>query len=136
MTRTRSRRRSAARQSAWWVQLLKGWAAALVVTLAGVMIFALLLQWLRPSDQAVRVVNQVLKLASVAVGVWVAVGRGGEGGLIRGAAVGLLYMLAGVAAYALLSHQAASLTSYLADLGMGVAGGGLVGMILSNISAK
>ena len=38
--------------------------------------------------------------------------------------------------YALLSGQQASFSSYLADLAMGVAGGGIVGMILSNISAK
>ena len=42
----------------------------------------------------------------------------------------------GVALYALLSGQQASFSSYLADLAMGVAGGGIVGMILSNISAK
>ena len=59
-----------------------------------------------------------------------------EKGLIRGAAVGLCYMGLGVALYALLSGQQASFSSYLADLAMGVAGGGIVGMILSNISAK
>ena len=50
------------------------------------------------------------------------------------AAVGLLYMALGVALYALLSGQQASATAYLADLGMGVAAGGVVGMILSNLS--
>ena len=45
-------------------------------------------------------------------------------------------MAAGVALYALLSGQSAPMTAYLADLGMGVAGGGIVGLILSNISPK
>ena len=45
-------------------------------------------------------------------------------------------MAAGVALYALLSGQSAPVTAYLADLGMGVAGGGIVGLILSNISPK
>ena len=61
---------------------------------------------------------------------------GGERSLIQGALLGLLYMALGVAAYALLSGQQAPMTAYLADLGMGVAGGGIVGMILSNISPK
>lgn len=122
-------------QSAW-LRILKGMGAAVLVTLIGVAVFALIMQWVKPSDGAVRIFNQVLKLAAIAVGVWVAVGRGGEGGLWRGAAVGLLYMALGVAAYAILSGQQASLSSYLADLGMGIAGGGIVGMILSNISPK
>lgn len=118
------------------LSLLKGLGAAALVTLAGVVVFALLMQWIKPTEGLVRVVNQVLKLLSIAAGVWVAVGPGGQGGLIRGALVGLGYMLIGVAVYALLSRQAAPAASYLADLGMGVAGGGMVGMIVSNISPK
>ena len=115
---------------------MKGLGACILTTLTGVVVFALLMQWIRPSEQVVRLFNQVLKLVSIAVGVWCCVGRGGEGGLLRGALVGLLYMALGVAVYALLSGQQAPLTAYLADLGMGVAGGGIVGMILSNISSK
>lgn len=116
--------------------LLKGLGASALVTLAGVVVFALLMQWIKPTEGLVRIVNQVLKLLSIATGVWVAVGPGGQGGLLRGALVGLGYMLLGVALYALLSRQAASASSYLADLGMGVAGGGIVGMIVSNISSR
>ena len=114
--------------------LLKGLGAALLVSLAGVMLFALLMQWLRPADGTVRIFNQVLKLASIAVGVGVAVGRGQEGGLLRGAFIGGVYMALGVGVYALLSGQSSPWTAYLADLGMGVAGGGIVGMILSNLT--
>jgi len=115
-----------------WMRILKGLGAALLVTVAGVAVFALLMQWLRPAEGMVRIVNQVLKLASVGVGVYVAVGRGREGGLIKGALVGLLYMAVGVGVYALLSGQGASASAYLADLGMGIAGGGIIGMLLSN----
>ena len=119
-----------------WMRILKGLGAALLVTVAGVAVFALLMQWLRPTEAVVRIVNQVLKLVSIGAGVYVAVGRGCEGGLLKGALVGLLYMATGVGMYALLSGQGASTSAYLADLGMGVAGGGIIGMILSNISPK
>lgn len=135
MSQARMRRRSGMKSNQW-LNILKGLGASMLVTLAGVVLFALLMQWIKPTEGAVRIFNQVLKLLSIAVGVWVAVGRGCEGGLLRGAAVGLAYMALGVALYALLSGQQAPLTSYLADLGMGVAGGGIVGMILSNISPK
>ena len=134
MSQTRVRRHRGGVKNNQWTQLLKGLGISALVTLAGVLIFALLMQWIKPSEGVVRIFNQVLKLVSIAAGVWVAVGRGGQGGLLRGAALGLGYMLIGVALYALLSGQQAPFTSYLADLGMGVAGGGIVGMILSNIT--
>ena len=117
-------------------RLLRGLGVSILTTLVGVALFSLLMQWVKPSDGAIRVFNQVLKLLSIALGVWSAVGRGGEKGLMRGAAVGLGYMGLGVALYAILSGQQAAFSSYVADLAMGVAGGGIVGMILSNISAK
>lgn len=134
--RTAPRRRKGGVGASLWFRLAKGLAAALLTTVAGVAIFALLMQWIKPAEDAVRVFNQVLKLLSIAAGVFVAVGRGGDGGLLRGAIVGLCYMALGVALYALLSGQSAPFTAYLADLGMGVAGGGIVGMILSNLSKK
>ena len=119
-----------------WLRLIRGLGVSVLVTIAGVAIFALLMQWIRPEDGTVRIFNQVLKLLAIAVGVWIAVGRGNEGGLLRGAFVGGVYMALGVGVYALLSGQSLSWTACLADLGMGVAGGGIVGMILSNLSAR
>ncbi len=114
-----------------YMRMLKGLGAALITTVIGVAAFALLMQFIRPDAGVVRLINQVLKLVSIGVGTYTAVGRHGEGGLIRGAAVGLVYMAVGVAVYALLSGQDAPLTAYVADLAMGIAGGGIVGMLLS-----
>ena len=116
-----------------WMHISKGLGMALLVTVAGVAVFALLMQWIRPTENVVRVINQVLKLASVGAGVYVAVGRGCEGGLLKGVLVGVLYMVIGVGVYALLSGQCAPMSAYLADVAMGAAGGGIVGMILSNL---
>lgn len=131
-----AKRRSGKARGGIWPRIIKGLVVSVVVTLAGVLVFALLMQWLKPSDEVVRVFNQVLKLLAIVAGVWACVGKGGEKGLLRGAAVGLLYMAAGVAVYALLSGQQLPATAYLADLGMGVAGGGITGMILSNLVKK
>ena len=135
-TKTAPRRRATVRTQGTWGRIFKGLIVAVAVSAGGILLFALLMQWLKPSDGVIRVFNQVLKLVSIVAGVWSAVGRGGEKGLIRGAAVGLLYMGLGVSLYALLTGQNLPATSYLGDLGMGVAGGGLTGMILSNLSAK
>lgn len=135
-TRAAAHRKHTHRNTKGVGRLLRGLGVSILTTLVGVALFSLLMQWAKPSDGAIRVFNQVLKLLSIALGVWSAVGRGGEKGLMRGAAVGLGYMGLGVALYAILSGQQAAFSSYLADLAMGVAGGGIVGMILSNISAK
>ena len=130
------KRRSGRRTKGGWAKILKGLGVAILATGVMVLVFSLLMQWLKPSDGAIRIVNQVIKLASILLGCWVCVGRGGENGLICGACVGLLYMGLGVAVYGLLTGQQASLTAYLADLGMGVAGGGIMGMILSNLAPR
>ena len=110
--------------------------AAMLTTIIVVAVFALLMQWVKPTEDTVRIFNQLLKVVSVAIGTYIAVGRGQEGGLLRGALIGLLYMALGVAAYALLSGQGAPWTAYLADLAMGTATGGIIGAIVSNISGK
>ena len=135
-TRAAAHRKHTHRNTKGVGRLLRGLGVSILTTLVGVALFSLLMQWVKPSDGAIRVFNQVLKLLSIALGVWSAVGRGGEKGLMRGAAVGLGYMGLGVALYAILSGQQTAFSSYMADLAMGVAGGGIVGMILSNISAK
>lgn len=119
-----------------WMRLLKGLGAALLASLAGVAVFALLMQWIRPSDGVVRIFNQVLKLVSIGFGVFVGVGRGQDGGLLRGALLGLVYMALGVGVYALLTGCSPSASAWLADLGMGVAGGGIVGMLLTGMSPR
>ena len=107
--------------------LLKGLGIAILITLCGVAIFALLMQWIRPSDTVIRIFNQLLKLSAISAGIVAASPRGGS--VLRCMLIGLIYMLLGVALYALLSGQSAPLTAYLADIGMGVACGGLVGLL-------
>ena len=117
-------------------RLLWGFLCALAATVLGVALFALVLRVWPLSSGAITTVNQLLKLAAILVGALAAVGRGGERGAMRGATVGLLYMGLGVALYGLLSGQQLGFAGYAADIGMGVAAGGLCGMILSNLPAK
>lgn len=124
------RRRSRRRQASPWTRLLRGLLMSVGVTLAAVLLFALLMQWLRPDDTVIRVVNQLIKLASIFAGVWMMLRRGGERGLLWGALLGLFYMAIGVGLYALLSGQQLPFTAYLSDIAMGIAGGGISGALL------
>lgn len=112
-----------------WLPVVRGVLLAVALTAGLVAVFALLISLFTFSDSAVRAVNQLIKLLAIFFGARSAVRPGSHRAIVRGAAVGLLYMAAGVLVYALLTGQPVSAYAYLADLAMGVAAGGLVGML-------
>lgn len=114
----------------------RGLLTSVALTVLGVVVFALLIRWLNLTDTVVSVLNQALKLVSIFVGTRACVGIGGSSGVFKGATVGILYMMLGIVAYAFLSGLTLVPSAYLADLGMGVAAGGLCGMIMSNMKPK
>ena len=130
----RTMRRSArrARSGGALSAVLRGVLVAAAVTVLGVVLFALLLNWWDASDRAITAINQVVKFVSILAGVVSALNGQTQGGTARGVCVGFLYMALGILCYCLLMGENPSLTSYLADLGMGVASGGLFGMILTS----
>lgn len=112
-----------------WQLILRGVIVSIICTVLLVVIFALLISLFDFSDGLIHLVNQIIKVVSIGVGVFFTVYPGSERGLIRGALVGLIYMAAGVAVYALLTGQKIGLGGYLADILMGVAAGGLIGLL-------
>lgn len=112
-----------------WQLLLRGVILAIVCTVVLVVIFALLISLFDFSDGLIHTINQIIKIVSIGVGVFFSVYPGSEKGLIRGALVGLIYMAAGVVLYAVLTGQELGLSGYLADILMGVAAGGLIGLL-------
>ena len=128
---TPRRRRSRRSRASLWGLIVRGLLVAISVTLACVLLFALLMQWLKPDDSVIRIVNQLIKLVSIFAGVRAILNRGSENGLLYGAILGLCYMALGVGLYALLSGQHVPWTSYLSDIAMGIAGGGIAGALIS-----
>ena len=124
------RRRSRRRHSTMWAQLLRGLLFSICTTLVCILVFALLMQWIRPSDNAIRIINQLIKLFSIFIGARFMLRGDPEKGLVNGALLGLCYMALGVGLYALLSGQQLPFAAYLSDIAMGVAGGGIFGAIL------
>ena len=111
--------------------VLRGVLVAASLTVLAIIFFALVLNWWDASDRAITAINQVVKFAAILAGVTTAL-SGGEGGALRGCCVGFLYMALGIICYCLLMGNAPQLHGYLADLGMGIAAGGLFGMILTS----
>lgn len=109
----------------WWMGVL----VAVGATVAAVAVFAVLLGLIDMEDGVIRIVNQVIKVGAICAGVCWSVKRNDGAGIRRGALIGLLYMAVGVLLYAALSSQHLTVMGYLIDLLMGVAAGGLCGML-------
>ena len=109
--------------------ILRGILVSIAATALLVVVFALTLSFVNLSDSVVHAVNQLIKLAAVYAGVHTAVHPGDKQGLIRGVIVGAVYMAAGVAVYALLTAQHITFSAWAADVLMGIAAGGIMGLL-------
>ena len=116
--------------------LLQGILISVAATAAAVILFAIIIGLTDVSDGVIRIVNQIIKIGAIFLGVRAIVPRGSEDGVRKGALLGLIYMGVGVLIYALLSGQKLTLMGYTIDLLMGLAAGGLSGMILGSMSRK
>lgn len=123
-------RRSTGKGTALW----RGLLLSILVTVVAVIVFALIVGLTDMSDGVIQVVNQLIKVLAIFLGVRTVVPRGAENCIRRGALLGLIYMGAGVLLYALLSGQKLTPMGYLTDVLMGVASGGLSGMVLGSMA--
>ena len=115
---------------------MKGLLVSVAVTVAAVVIFAVVIGLTDLPDSVIRIVNQVIKVGAVFAGVYAAVPKGSDNAIRKGVVIGLVYMGAGVLLYALLSGQQLTVISWLLDILMGIAAGGLSGMIVGSMQGK
>jgi len=71
--------------------VLRGVLVAAAITVIGVAVFALILNWWNASDRAITAVNQVVKFVSILAGVTTAMRAGESGGAMRGACRAAVY---------------------------------------------
>ena len=113
--------------------LLKGLLAAIALTLVLMTALAAAVVFLRISDGWLRALNQLLKVAAILTGVYLAVGRGGQRGFITGMALAMLYMVLGYAGYILLGGGAYDTADMLGEILPGAAIGSIAGATLANL---
>ena len=125
-------KRSTGNKTALW----RGLLLSIAVTVAAVILFAVIIGLMDVNDGVIRIVNQLIKAGAIFMGVRAIVPRGDESGIRRGALLGLLYMGIGVLVYALLTRQQITVWGYVIDVLMGIAAGGLSGMLLGSLRTK
>ena len=112
-------------------QIVKAAAAAVIISLAFVLIFTLIIQLFSLPLDAVKPVNQVFKIISIAAGGLIFIR--GEKGLIKGAIYGLAAVLVTYLLYGLLSGSLAVSWKFAIEILLGVVAGGISGIIAVNI---
>ena len=112
-------------------QIVKAAAAAVIISLAFVLIFTLIIQLFSLPLDAVKPVNQVFKIISIAAGGLIFIR--GEKGLIKGAIYGLAAVLVTNILYGLISGSLAVSWKFAIEILLGVVAGGISGIIAVNI---
>lgn len=113
--------------------LVRGVLAAAAITLLGMLILSAAIIFVGMSDGLIKVFNQILKIAAVALGAYLGVGRGGERGLMTGAGIGAVYAVVGYLMYALLGDNSFRVPELLGELLISVAAGATAGAVYANL---
>lgn len=116
--------------------VLKGLASAVGATLIGMLIMTAAVIFLGMSDAAIRAANQFLKISAVFLGTFLAVGRGGERGLVTGAALGIIYAFAGYMLYICLGGGVFDPAALMGEMTICLAAGGACGVMCANMKKR
>lgn len=118
------------------IRVARGVLVASAVTLVGMAGFAALVIYAGLNESALTALNQALKLVSVALGTLFAVGIGGEKGLVTGALVGMLYILAGYGFYSLIDGSETRAAVIAIEELAGALAGGIAGAVSANLRPR
>ena len=116
--------------------LAKGLIAAVLVTLLGMLLMAAAVIFIGMGDGAIRILNQFLKIIAVFIGTFLAVGRGGERGLVTGAGLGALYAAAGYVLYICLGDTPFDIVTLMGEMTICAAAGAVTGVICANMKKR
>lgn len=118
------------------LRLIKGVLVAAGITIAAMLLLAALLLVLPMQDHLLRILNQLIKLGSIAAGVSAAVPRGSRRGLATGTAVSLIYIISGYGLYVLLGGAGFHVSDLLGEMLLAAAVGAVTGSIRANLPER
>ena len=102
MDNTVAKNRTSGGAKGFFLSVTRGVLVALSVSLGLILLFAVLLKFFDLSDMAIKIINQVIKILSVALGVMVSLKKDREKGVLRGLLVGVLYTVVSYLVFSLL----------------------------------
>ncbi len=112
-------------------QVIMAAAAAVVISLVFVLAFTLIIQLFSLSTAAVKPVNQVFKIISIAAGGLIFIR--GDKGLVKGLIHGLIAVIITYLLYGLIAQSLSISWKFAIEILLGIVAGGISGVIAVNI---
>lgn len=113
------------------VQIVKAVLAAVIISLAFVLIFTVVIQLFSLPTSAIKPVNQVFKVIAIAAGGLIFIR--GDGGLLKGIIYGIAAVIVTYFIYAAISSSLSVSWKFIFEILLGAAAGGISGIIAVNI---
>jgi len=115
------------------LKILKAVIIAMLVSLAGILIMAFVVQWLSIDARFISIINQVIKGVAILTACFIALKRTKNGAFV-GLAVGLIYIALAFVVFSLLDNNTWSLgLTLFNDVILGAITGFIAGIITVNI---
>jgi len=112
--------------------ILRGLLIALLVNVVAVLLIAVVVKYTGVDQTVATIINQVVKVLSIAIGALVGF-RSGRHGLLLGAILGTLYTVLGFATFSLLAGKSLFEGVTVFDFLIGVASGIFSGVLAVNV---
>lgn len=112
--------------------IIKGVTLALISSIFGVLLFATVLKFCDMSDTTIKIINQIIKVASILFGCIIGLKKNGKFGLYKGIVVGLLYSILAFLIFSILNQEFVFNASIVFDTLFGGIVGGICGIIVVN----
>ena len=115
-------------------QIAKAVAAAVIISLVFVLAFTVIIQLFSLPVSAVKPVNQVFKVLSIAAGGLIFIR--GEHGLVKGLIYGVIAVIITYFLYAAIAGSISISWKFIIELILGAVAGGVAGIIAVNIKRR
>lgn len=111
----------------------KGVLTAVCFSVVAVLLFAVIYKFVDISDVAIKVINQIIKVMSIALGVHVSLKHDKSRGALKGALIGALYMLLAYTIFSILVATFSFSLSIIFDILFSVLVGVICGAFMANL---
>ncbi len=116
-----------------FLNILKGAVVSISITLVLILIFALFVRFFNVPDGYIFPINQVIKMISIFVGLWIMFKSGREKGFLKGLILGIIYFVLSFLIFSILQKSFSFSLNNFYDLLLTTFMSGLLGIILVNI---
>lgn len=123
-------------KSGFFIALLKGSLMALSISLIAICIFAFILRFFDIKAEAIKPINQFIKIASILIGSFYGLKKNKEMGLITGFLIGIVYTILAFAVFSILNGCFVFERTLINDLIFGGIAGAIAGIIAVNFKKR